>query len=146
MENPQGQSQSLYILVEATGVTKEILCYVLDFSKTLWKGELTDCRIVVGTNDKNDKRRRKKLKSHQTSLSMISQESLPTVTVKSDKSITNQLEGSVASDQDGDKSMESAITNNSEGPVTSSQDCSMSEAGEPYRKRNSHQSWCIMLF
>ena len=41
---------SLNIQVEATGVTKEVLCYVLDSDKPLWKGELTDCGVVLGTN------------------------------------------------------------------------------------------------
>ena len=36
--------------VEATKVAKEVLCFVLDSSKPLWKGELIDCGLVLGTN------------------------------------------------------------------------------------------------
>ena len=41
---------ALNIQVEATGVTKEVLCYVLDSNKSLWKGELTYCGVVLNTN------------------------------------------------------------------------------------------------
>ena len=36
--------------LEATGVTKEVLCLILDFTKPLWKGELADCGVVFSTN------------------------------------------------------------------------------------------------
>ena len=41
---------ALNIQIEATGVTKEVLCFILDSSKPLWKGELEDCGVVLGTN------------------------------------------------------------------------------------------------
>ena len=41
---------TLNIQIEATRVTKEVLCFILDSSKPLWKGELTDCGVVLGTN------------------------------------------------------------------------------------------------
>jgi len=45
---------ALSIQVEATGVTKEVLFFVLDSNKPLWKGELTDCGLVLGTNSLED--------------------------------------------------------------------------------------------
>ena len=45
---------ALNVEVEATKVTKEVLCFVLDSSKPLWKGELTDCGLVLGTNSLRD--------------------------------------------------------------------------------------------
>ena len=41
---------ALNIQVEATGVTKEVLCFVLYSNKPLWKGELTDCEVVLDIN------------------------------------------------------------------------------------------------
>ena len=35
-------------------VLLEVLCFVLDSSKPLWKGELTDCGLVLGTNNLRD--------------------------------------------------------------------------------------------
>ena len=40
--------------MEATEVEKEVLCFILDSSKPLWKGELADCGIVLGTNGLRD--------------------------------------------------------------------------------------------
>ena len=45
---------ALNVQVEATEVKKEVLCFVLDSSKPLWKGELADCGIVLGTNGLRD--------------------------------------------------------------------------------------------
>ena len=45
---------ALNIEVEATKVAKDVLCFVLDSSKPLWKGELTDCGLVLGTNSLKD--------------------------------------------------------------------------------------------
>ena len=45
---------ALNVQVEATEVEKEVLCFVLDSNKPLWKGELTDCGIVLGTNGLRD--------------------------------------------------------------------------------------------
>ena len=45
---------ALNIEVEATKVAKNVLCFVLDSSKPLWKGELTDCGLVLGTNSLKD--------------------------------------------------------------------------------------------
>ena len=41
---------TLNIQIEATRVTKEVLCFILDSNKSLWKAELTDCGVVLGTN------------------------------------------------------------------------------------------------
>ena len=38
------------IQIGATEVTKEVLCFILASSKPLWKGELADCGVVLGTN------------------------------------------------------------------------------------------------
>ena len=40
----------LNILMEATGKTFPIPCYVLDSSRPLWSGELEDCGVLMGTN------------------------------------------------------------------------------------------------
>ena len=45
---------ALNVEVEATKLAKEVLCFVLDSSKPLWKGELTDCGLVLGTNSLRD--------------------------------------------------------------------------------------------
>ena len=41
---------SLDILVEETGLVKEIPCYVLSSEKPIWRGELYNCGVILGTN------------------------------------------------------------------------------------------------
>ena len=41
---------NLQVTVEATGNTEYIPCYVLSSSKPLWKGEVKDCGLILGTN------------------------------------------------------------------------------------------------
>ena len=41
---------NLQVTVEATGNTEYIPCYVLSSSKPLWKGEVNDCGLILGTN------------------------------------------------------------------------------------------------
>ena len=43
-------SVNLQVTVEATGNTEYIPCYVLSSSKPIWKGELKDCGLILGTN------------------------------------------------------------------------------------------------
>ena len=40
----------LNILIETTGKTCPIPCYVLDSNRPLWSGELEDCGVLMGTN------------------------------------------------------------------------------------------------
>ena len=40
----------LNVLVEATGKTCPIPCFVLESSQPLWQGELKDCGVLFGTN------------------------------------------------------------------------------------------------
>jgi len=40
----------LNVLVEATGKTCPIPCFVLESSQLLWQGELKDCEVLFGTN------------------------------------------------------------------------------------------------
>ena len=40
----------LNILIETTGKTYPVPCYVLDSSRPLWSGELKDCGVLMGTN------------------------------------------------------------------------------------------------
>ena len=40
----------LNILMETTGKTCQIPCYVLDSNRPLWSGELEDCGVLMGTN------------------------------------------------------------------------------------------------
>jgi len=37
-------------MVEATGAAQKVPCYILDSAKPIWRGELKDCRIVLGMN------------------------------------------------------------------------------------------------
>lgn len=41
---------ALQVTVEGTGVCQRVPCYILDSSKPLWKRELKDCGLVIGTN------------------------------------------------------------------------------------------------
>lgn len=36
--------------IEGTNATFDVPCYVLQSSKPLWKGDLEDCTLVLGTN------------------------------------------------------------------------------------------------
>ena len=38
------------VQVTVTDILREVPCYVLDSSKPLWTGEVSDCDIVLGTN------------------------------------------------------------------------------------------------
>jgi len=40
----------LQIAVESTGSTQMIPCYILDFSKPIWREELQTCGELLGTN------------------------------------------------------------------------------------------------
>ena len=37
--------------IEATRVTNEVSHFILESSKPLWKGELADCGVLLGTKD-----------------------------------------------------------------------------------------------
>ena len=41
---------ALQVTVENTEVTQMIPCYLLDSAKPIWRGELKDCGLVIGTN------------------------------------------------------------------------------------------------
>ena len=41
---------ALQLTVEGTGISQRVPCYILDSSKPIWKGELKDCGLVIGTN------------------------------------------------------------------------------------------------
>ena len=41
---------ALQLTVESTGASQRVPCYVLDSLKPIWKGELKDCALVIGTN------------------------------------------------------------------------------------------------
>ena len=40
----------LQVMVDETGVTKEVPCFVLASEKPIWGGELHNCEIILGTN------------------------------------------------------------------------------------------------
>jgi len=40
----------LQVTIEHTGMTQRVPCYILDSSRPLWRGELEDCGLVIGTN------------------------------------------------------------------------------------------------
>ena len=40
----------LQVMVDETGVTKEVRCFVLASEKPIWGGELHNCGIILGTN------------------------------------------------------------------------------------------------
>ena len=41
---------ALQLTAEGTGISQRVPCYILDSSKPIWKGELKDCGLVIGTN------------------------------------------------------------------------------------------------
>ena len=41
---------ALQLTVEGTGISQRVPCYILDSSKPIWKGELKECGLVIGTN------------------------------------------------------------------------------------------------
>ena len=41
---------SLDITIEKTKGTQQVPCYVLESSKPIWKGELENCAVILGTN------------------------------------------------------------------------------------------------
>ena len=41
---------ALQVTIENTGVSQRVPCYILDSAKPIWKGELKDCGLVIGTN------------------------------------------------------------------------------------------------
>ena len=40
----------LEVTVEDSGITQQVSCYVLDSSKPIWQGEVSNCSLVLGTN------------------------------------------------------------------------------------------------
>ena len=40
----------LQVMVDETGVTKEVPCFVLASEKPIWSGELHNCGVILGTN------------------------------------------------------------------------------------------------
>ena len=40
----------LQVPIEHTGMSQRVPCYILDSSRPLWRGELEDCGLVIGTN------------------------------------------------------------------------------------------------
>ena len=41
---------ALQVTIENTKVSQTVPCYILDSAKPIWKGELKDCGLVIGTN------------------------------------------------------------------------------------------------
>jgi len=41
---------SLQVTIESTNVTECVPCYILESSKPIWKGELQNCCLILGTN------------------------------------------------------------------------------------------------
>ena len=40
----------LQVKVDSTGVEQNVPFYVLDSTKPIWSGELTNCGVILGTN------------------------------------------------------------------------------------------------
>ena len=41
---------SLQVTIEGTNITQFLPCYILESSKPIWKGELQNCGLILGTN------------------------------------------------------------------------------------------------
>ena len=41
---------ALQVTIENTKVSQTVPCYILDSTKPIWRGELKDCSLVIGTN------------------------------------------------------------------------------------------------
>ena len=40
----------LHVVVDITGLSLQIPCYVMDSSKPIWQGEVWNCGMIMGTN------------------------------------------------------------------------------------------------
>ena len=43
-------SAKLHTVVEITGLSLQIPCYVMDSSKPIWQGKVWNCKMIMGTN------------------------------------------------------------------------------------------------
>ena len=49
-ESPLKALVKLHVVIEITGLSIQIPCYMMDSSKPIWQGEVWNCGKIMGTN------------------------------------------------------------------------------------------------